>query len=116
MVKHRLFTTPFSSVYPHYIYKAESKGYTKEEVDTIIKWLTGYSQKGLQHQLDARTDFETFFEEAPEINPNVVKITGVICGQRAEDIEDELMQKISYLDKLVDELARGKPIEKILRR
>lgn len=115
MKKHRIFTTSFASVYPHYIAKAEKKGRTKEEVDTIIQWLTGYDDKALQHIIDHRTDFETFFAEAPQLNPNVSKITGVICGYRVEEIEDELMQKIRYLDKLVDELARGKALEKILR-
>lgn len=115
MKKHRIFTTSFASVYPHYIAKAEKKGRTKAEVDTIIQWLTGYDDKALQHIIDHRTDFETFFAEAPQLNPNVSKITGVICGYRVEEIEDELMQKIRYLDKLVDELARGKAMEKILR-
>ncbi|MCB0373348.1 MAG: DUF2200 domain-containing protein [Muricauda sp.] len=115
MDKHRIFTTSFASVYPHYITKAEKKGRTKEDVDTIIQWLTGYDQKALQQIIDNRTDFETFFGEAPQLNPNVSKITGVICGYRVEEIEDELMQKIRYLDKLVDELARGKAMEKILR-
>lgn len=105
----------FAGVYPHYIQKAEKKGRTKEEVDAIICWLTGYDQKSLQQKIDQKTDFETFFAQAPQINPNVSKITGVICGYRVEDIEDELMQKIRYLDKLIDELARGKAMEKILR-
>lgn len=111
----RIFKMPFASVYPHYVRKAEKKGRTKEEVDTIIRWLTGYNQKSLQQQIDNKTDFRSFFEQAPEINPNVSKITGVICGYRVEEIEDELMQKIRYLDKLIDELARGKTMEKILR-
>ncbi|WP_298157071.1 DUF2200 domain-containing protein [Flavobacterium sp.] len=115
MEKHRIFTTAFASVYPHYIAKAAKKGRTKAEVDTIICWLTGYSLDDLQRQVDIKTDFETFFGEAPELNPNVSKITGVICGWRVEDIEDPLMQKIRYLDKLVDELAKGKAMEKILR-
>lgn len=115
MEKHRIFTTSFASVYPHYITKAEKKGRTKEELDTIIYWLTGYNQQQLQHIIDNRTDFETFFAEAPQLNPNVSKITGVICGWRVEDMEDKLMQKIRYLDKLVDELAKGKAMEKILR-
>jgi hypothetical protein len=93
----------------------KKKGRTKEEVDTIICWLTGYDQKSLQEQIDKRTDFETFFAQAPQLNPNVSKITGVICGYRVEDIKDELMQKIRYLDKLIDELAKGKAMEKILR-
>jgi len=105
----------FFGVYPHYITKAEKKGRTKEDVDTIIFWLTGYDQKALQRILDDKTDFETFFREAPLLNPNVTKITGVICGYRVEEIEDKLMQKIRYLDKLIDELARGKKMEKILR-
>lgn len=115
MEKHRIFTTSFASVYPHYINKAEKKGRTKEEVDTIIRWLTGYTQQAFQQQLDNKTDFETFFAQAPQLNPNVSKITGVICSYRVEEIEDELMQKIRYLDKLVDELAKGKKMEKILR-
>lgn len=99
-----------------YIQKAEKKGRTKEEVDTIIFWLTGYDSQTLQQQLDRKTDFETFFAEAPELNPNVSKITGVICRYRVEEIEDQLMQKVRYLDKLVDELAKGKAMEKILRK
>tara|TARA_B100001765_G_scaffold215330_1_gene186757 strand:- start:2187 stop:2513 length:327 start_codon:yes stop_codon:yes gene_type:complete len=105
----------FASVYPHYITKAEKKGRTKEELDEIIFWLTGYDQKSLEEILSNRTDFETFFAEAPRLNPNVDKIKGVICGYRVEEIEDPLMQKIRYLDKLVDELAKGKTMEKILR-
>lgn len=112
----RVFKMSFASVYPHYIQKAEKKGHTREEVDTIICWLTGYDQKALQHQIDKKTDFETFFAQAPQINPNVSKITGVICGYRVEEIEDKLMQKIRYLDKLIDELAKGKKMEKILRK
>lgn len=111
----RVFKMSFAGVYPYYIQKAEKKGRTKEEVDTIICWLTGYSQQALQKQIDKKTDFETFFAQAPQINPNVSKITGVICGYRVEEIEDKLMQKIRYLDKLVDELAKGKKMEKILR-
>lgn len=106
----------FSGVYPHYIAKAEKKGKTKEDVDTIICWLTGYDLSALQSQLDAQKDFETFFAEAPLLNPNVNKITGVICGYRVEEIEDPLMQKVRYLDKLIDELAKGKAMEKILRK
>lgn len=106
---------PFVSVYPHYINKAEKKGRTKEEVDAIIFWLTGYTKKALQQHLDQKTDFQTFFDQAPHLNPNVLKITGVICGYRIEEIEDKLMQKIRYLDKLVDELAKGRKMEKILR-
>jgi len=105
----------FASVYPHYINKAEKKGRTKVEVDTIICWLTGFKQASLQQQIDKRNDFETFFAQAPQLNPNVSKITGVICGYRVEDIEDKLMQQIRYLDKLIDELAKGKKMEKILR-
>jgi hypothetical protein len=106
---------PFASVYPHYVNKAEKKGRTKAEVDTIICWLTGYDLKSLKQHIDKKSDFETFFENAPQINPNVSKITGVICGYRVEEIEDKLMQKIRFLDKLVDELAKGKAMEKILR-
>ncbi|HKJ48073.1 MAG TPA: DUF2200 domain-containing protein [Christiangramia sp.] len=115
MKKHRIYTTSFASVHPHYITKAEKKDRTKAEVDTIICWLTGYSQKALEQQIEDKVDFETFFEQAPEINPNVSKIKGVICGYRVEEIEDELMRNIRYLDKLIDELARGKAMEKILR-
>lgn len=111
----RVYKMAFAGVYPHYIAKAEKKGRTKEEVDTIIFWLTGYDAAALQHILDTKTDFETFFAQAPQINPNASKITGVICGYRVEDIEDTLMQQIRYLDKLVDELAKGKKMEKILR-
>ena len=116
MDKARIFTTPFASVYPLYVQKAEKKGRTKADVDAIIIWLTGYSKQTLQQQIDKKSDFETFFAQAPQINPNVSKITGVICGYRVEEIEDKLMQKIRYLDKLVDELARGKAMEKILRK
>ena len=105
----------FSSIYPLYIQKAEKKGRTKEEVDTVICWLTGYDAESLQHQIDEKVDLETFFSEAPRINPNVSKITGLICGYRVEDIQDKLMQKIRYMDKLVDELAKGKAMTKILR-
>jgi hypothetical protein len=112
----RIFKTQFASIYPLYIQKAEKKGRTKEEVDAIIFWLTGYNGQTLQDQIDRKSDFETFFAQAPQINPNVSKITGVICGYRVEEIEDELMQKIRYLDKLVDELAKGKAMEKILRK
>lgn len=111
----RVFRMSFASVYPLYIQKAEKKGRTKAEVDTVIFWLTGYDQQTLQQQIDEKSDFETFFAEAPQLNPNVSKITGVICGYRVEEIEDKLMQKIRYLDKLVDELAKGKKMEKILR-
>ena len=112
----RVFKMSFAGVYPHYIQKAEKKGRTKEEVDEIILWLTGYDKHVLQQHIDHRTDFETFFAQAPQINPNASKITGVICGYRVEEIEDELMQKIRYLDKLVDELAKGKAMDKILRK
>jgi len=110
----RVFKMSFASVYPHYIAKAEKKGRTKEEVDEVICWLTGYDQQALQKQIDNKNDLQTFFAEA-QINPNVSKITGVICGYRVEDIEDKLMQKIRYMDKLVDELAKGRAMEKILR-
>lgn len=105
----------FASVYPHYIAKAEKKGRTKAEVNEIISWLTGYDENELEKILEEKTNFESFFENAPQLNPNVSKITGVICGYRVEDIEDKLMQKIRYLDKLIDELAKGKSMEKILR-
>ena len=111
----RVYKMSFSSVYPHYINKAEKKGRTKEEVDEIIFWLTGYDKKTLQKHIDKKTDFETFFAQAPQLNPNVSKITGVICGYRVEEIEDKLMQKVRYLDKLIDELAKGRKMEKILR-
>jgi len=111
-----VFKMSFAGVYPHYVNKVEKKGRTKEELDTIIFWLTGYNQKSLQKHIDRKTDFETFFAQAPQINPNVSKITGVICGYRVEEIKDKLMQKIRYLDKLVDELAKGKSMEKILRK
>ena len=116
MTNTRIYKTAFASVYPHYINKAEKKGRTKAEVDEIIFWLTGYNKQSLQQLLENRTDFETFFSNAPRLNPNVVKITGLICGYRVEEIEDELMQKIRYLDKLVDELAKGKVMDKILRK
>lgn len=106
----------FASVYPMYIQKAEKKGRTKAEVDAIIFWLTGYTKQTLQQQIDKKNDFETFFAQAPQLNSNVSKITGVICGYRVEEIEDKLMQKIRYLDKLIDELAKGKTMEKILRK
>lgn len=112
----KIFKTSFASVYPLYIEKAKKKGRTKAEVDAIIFWLTGYDEQGFQQQIDDNSDFETFFARAPRLNPNVSKITGVICGCRVEEIEDELMQKIRYLDKLVDELAKGKAMEKILRQ
>src|SRR5690606_12062035 len=111
----RVYKILFSSVYPLYIQKAEKKGRTKEEVDIVTKWLTGYSDEQLKAQIEKKADFETFFAEAPKLNPNVSKITGVICGYRVEEIEDPLMQKIRYLDKLIDEVAKGKKMEKILR-
>ncbi len=111
----KVYRMSFASVYPHYVAKAEKKGRTKEEVDTIICWLTGYTTKTLQQQINTKVDFETFFKQAPQLNPNVSKITGVICGYRVEEIEDKLMQKVRYLDKLIDELAKGKAMEKILR-
>src|SRR5215831_18434509 len=112
----RVFRMAFASVYPHYVAKVEKKGRTKEEVHAIIQWLTGYDEQALQHQIDKKVDFETFFARAPRINRNVSKITGVICGYRVEEIEDKLMQQIRYLDKLVDELAKGKAMDKILRK
>lgn len=115
MTKHRIYTMAVAGVYPHYIAKAEKKGRTRAEVDTIFTWLTGYDAEALQKHLDARTDFETFFAGAPCLNPNASKITGVICGYRVEEIEDPLMQKVRYLDKLIDELAKGKAMDKILR-
>jgi hypothetical protein len=115
VTKHRIYTTSFASVYPHYVAKAERKGRTQAEVDEILRWLTGYSQKGLQAQIDRKTDFETFFAKAPRLNPARSLITGVVCGVRVEDIEEPTMKEIRYLDKLVDELARGKAMAKILR-
>lgn len=112
----RVYKMSFASVYPHYIQKAEKKGRTKAEVDEIICWLTGYDQQNLQQQIDQKTDFKTFFTNAPQINPHASKITGVICGYRVEEIEDELIQKVRYLDKLIDELAKGKAMNKILRQ
>ena len=116
MDKSRVYRIVFASVYPLYIKKAETKGRTKEEVDAIIFWLTGYNKQTLQKQIDKKNDFETFFAQAPELNPNVSKITGIICGYRVEEIEDKLIQKMRYLDKLIDELAKGKAMEKILRK
>lgn len=116
MSKHRIFTTSVASVYPLYVQKAERKGRTKAEVDRIICWLTGYSEEGLRQQLQGGVDFETFFAQAPAPNPNRSLITGLVCGVRVEEVEDPLMKEIRYLDKLVDELARGKAMEKILRR
>ena len=115
MTKHRIYAIPFASVYPLYIEKAMKKGRTKDEVDQIIHWLTGYSQAGLEAELAKRTSLEAFFAMAPSMNPARSLITGVICGVRVEDIEDPLMREIRYLDKLIDELAKGKPMEKVLR-
>ena len=111
----KLFKTPFADIYPYYIQKAEKKGRTKAEVDAIICWLTGHDQVGLQQQIEMRVSLQDFFEKAPFINPKVILITGMICGYRVENIEDPLMRKIRYLDKLVDELAKGKALKKILR-
>ena len=115
MAEHRIFRMKFSGVYPHYVRKAERKGRTKEEVDHVIRWLTGYDQTKLERQIEVGADFRTFFDEAPRLNPNSALIRGVVCGVRVEDIDDPLMQKIRWLDKLVDELAKGKALEKILR-
>ncbi len=115
MKKEKVFALPFANIYPLYIKKAEAKGRTKEEVDRIIYWLTGYDKQSLEHQINSKNDLETFFDQAPQLNPNTSKITGLICGYRVEEIEDKLMQKIRYMDKLIDELAKGKAIEKILR-
>lgn len=112
---HRIFTSKVSGVYPHYVAKAEKKGRSKAEVDQIICWLTGYDEAGLARVLATGTDFRTFFAEAPAMHPNTAKITGVVCGVRVEAVEDPLMQQIRWLDKLIDELAKGRPIEKILR-
>lgn len=112
----RIYKMTFASVYPLYIKKVEKKGRTIEELNTIIFWLTGFNEETLQHQIDKITDFETFFAQAPQINPNVSKITGTICGYRVEDIEDELVRKVRYLDKLVDELAKGRKMDNILRK
>jgi len=116
MLKHRVFAITFASLYPLYIKKAESKNRTKKEVDQILCWLTGYDQKGLQQQIKKGNDLETFFAQAPETHPNISLIKGVVCGIRVEEIEDPLMQKIRYMDKLIDELAKGKAMEKILRQ
>jgi hypothetical protein len=113
--KHRIFTMSVASVYPYYIAKAEKKGRTKSEVDAIIRWLTGYTQRQLEGQLKKQIDFETFFKEAPKLNPSRTLIKGVICGVRVEDIQEPTMREIRYLDKLVDELAKGKAMDKILR-
>lgn len=116
MVKHKIFTMSFANVYPHYVTKAEKKGRTKTEVDEIISWLTGYPQEELEAHLEKQTNFETFFSEAPQMNPSRTLIKGVICGVRVEDIEEPTMKEIRYLDKLIDELAKGKALEKILRK
>lgn len=116
MSKHRIFSMPFSKVYPLYIQKAERKNRTKAEVDLIICWLTGYDKAGLKQQIELENDFETFFAQAPAIHPNSSLIKGVVCGVRVEEVDDPLMQKIRYLDKLIDELAKGKSMEKILRQ
>ncbi len=116
MENHRIYTMSIARVYPLYIAKVERKGRTKAEVDEIIRWLTGYSQREVEAQLKKETDFETFFAEAPKLNPSRSLITGVICGVRLEDIEEPTMREIRYLDKLVDELAKGRPMEKILRK
>lgn len=116
MTKHRIYTTSVASVYPFYVTKAERKSRTKAEVDQILFWLTGHDEASLQAELDAKTDFETFFATAPRLNPDRTKVTGVVCGVRIEEIEEETMREIRYLDKLIDELAKGKPMEKILRK
>jgi hypothetical protein len=116
MSEHRIFKMPFARVYPMYVQKAERKNRTKDEVDEIICWLTGYDRAGLERQLERQVDLAMFFDEAPAFNPNSSLITGVVCGIRVESIEDPLMQKIRYLDKLIDELAKGKKMEKILRQ
>jgi hypothetical protein len=116
MAKHRIYATSFASVYPLYVAKAEKKGRTKTEVDTVVLWLTGYSQKELEAQIERRKDFEAFFAEAPHLNPSRTLIKGVICGVRAEDIMEPTMREIRYLDKLIDELAKGKTMEKLLRK
>ena len=116
MPGHRIFATPFAAVYPLYVQKATRKGRTKEEVDRVICWLTGYDLAGLQEQIDLKADFAAFFGRAPGMHPNSALITGVVCGVRVEEVEDPLMRKIRQLDKLVDELARGKALDKVLRK
>ena len=116
MKKHRIYSISVASVYPHYITKAEKKGRTKAEVDEIIQWLTGYGQEALDAELAKKTTFEDFFAQAPQLNPARSLITGMICGYRVEEIEEPLMRELRYLDKLIDELARGRPMEKILRK
>ena len=114
--KHRIYKMIFASVYPFYVAKAEKKGRTKAEVDEVIRWLTGYTQKKLEAQIEKRKNFEQFFAEAPRLNPSRSLIKGVVCGVRVEDIEDPLMREARYMDKLIDELAKGRPMEKILRK
>ena len=114
-MSHRIFGTPFAAIYPHYVAKAERKGHTRDEVDQVIRWLTGYDEAGLDRVIADDTSLETFFAEAPALNPNAELITGVICGLRVEEIDDPLMQKIRWMDKLVDEVARGKKMGSILR-
>lgn len=114
-MSHRIYTTSFASVYPHYVAKAERKGRTKEEVDTIIEWLTGYDETELERQIEDQVDFDTFFASAPRLNEDRALIKGVVCGVRVENVEEPLMREIRYLDKLIDELAKGKKMEKILR-
>jgi hypothetical protein len=116
MTEHRIYTTSFASVYPAYIAKAERKGRTKDEVDNVIFWLTGHTQKSLETQLKKQTDFKTFFKDAPKLNPKRKLISGIVCGVRIEEIKEKTMREIRYLDKLVDELAKGRPMEKILRK
>ncbi|MFV8781055.1 DUF2200 domain-containing protein [Microbulbifer sp. SA54] len=116
MPTHKIFAMPFSRIYPMYVQKAERKGRTQDEVDRIICWLTGYDQTGLQQQIEQGNDVSTFFAQAPSIHPKCILIKGVVCGVRVEDVEDPLMRKIRYLDKLIDELAKGKAMEKILRQ
>jgi len=116
MSEHRIFTTPFSRVYPMYVQKAERKGRSRDEVDRVILWLTGYDAAGLQRQLDAQADFRAFFDDAPAMHPNTALIKGLVCGVRVEEVADPLMRNIRYLDKLVDELAKGKALDKILRQ
>ncbi len=115
MAKHRIFSTAFAKVYPMYVQKAEGKGRTRVEVDQVIRWLTGYTQAGLEQQIAQGTDIETFFAQAPAMHPNTALVKGVVCGVRVEEVEDPLMRKIRILDKLIDELAKGKAMEKILR-
>lgn len=116
MTRHRILAMPFASVYPAYVQKAERKNRTRQEVDQIICWLTGYDEAGLRRQLELKTDFETFFDQAPAFHPNATLIKGVVCGVRVEEVEDPVMRKIRYLDKLIDELAKGRPMGKILRQ